>query len=210
MLKKLTEEQIDSILSSAIEEFGEQGYARAKINNIAQTAGISAGVIYKYYEDKEALFGACLEHCMDYLGEVYSKVSMNASGPLECLDHLVELAIIASMEHPEYFRLYHQITLTQDADEAVNLASRIEGTSSKLYVGFLRDAAEAGLVREDMDPGYFAMLFDDIMMMINFSISSQYYRERMKMYLGREPEDGELKEQVIRFIKGAFGVKEEE
>jgi hypothetical protein len=44
--------------------------------------------------------------------------------------------------------------------------------------------------------------------MINFSLSSQYYIERMKQYLGRDPEDDELKEQVIRFIKGAFGIKE--
>ena len=208
MLKKLTDEQKDMLLACAIEEFGDQGYGRAKITSIAHAAGLSPGVIYKYYEDKSALFGACLEHCMEYLDEVYSRVDKTAEGPEESIDQLVEQAIIASREHPEFFRLYHQITLIQDPEEAARLASRIEGSSSKLYVEFLRKAKDSGLVRADMEPGYFALLFDDILMMINFSLSSQYYRDRIKLYLGGEPSDDELKEQVLKFVKGALGLKE--
>ncbi len=206
MLKKLTEEQIEKILTSAITEFGEQGYGRAKISSIAQAAGISAGVIYKYYEDKAALFGACLEHCLDYLDRVYSEVDRNAGDMEDSMEQLVELAIIASREHPEYFRLYHQITLTQDPEEAEILASRIEGSSSKIYTEALEEARRSGVVKEDLDPGYFALFFDDVLMMISFSLCSGYYRERMRLYLGHEPSDAELKEQVLRFIKGAFGM----
>ena len=208
MLKKLTEEQRDMILTCAIEEFGEQGYGRAKITSIARSAGLSAGVIYKYYEDKEALFNACLEHCMDYLEDVYTRLGSTTIGLEDGLERLVELAVIASREHPEYFRLYHQITLTQNSKEAMKLSSRIEGSSSKLYVSFLEDGVRAGLVREDMDPKFFALLFDDILMMINFSLSSKYYEERMRLYLGHDPSDAELKEQILKFVRGAFGMGE--
>ena len=208
MLKKLTEEQRNMILTCAIEEFGEQGYGRAKITSIARSAGLSAGVIYKYYEDKEALFNACLEHCMDYLEDVYTRLGSTTMGLEDGLERLVELAVIASREHPEYFRLYHQITLTQNSEEAVKLSSRIEGSSSKLYVSFLEDGVRAGLVREDMDPKFFALLFDDILMMINFSLSSKYYEERMRLYLGHDPSDAELKEQILKFVRGAFGMGE--
>ena len=210
MLKKLTEEQRERILTCAIEEFAEQGYSRAKITTSAREAGISAGVIYKYYEDKAALFAACLEHCMDYLDQVYSRIGSTSAGLQDGLNQLVELAIKASREHPEYFRLYHQITLTQDEEEALKLASRIEGNSSRLYVGFLEKAVNAGLLRADMDPKLFALLFDDILMMINFSLSSQYYMERMKLYLGHEPSDDELREQILKFVRGAFGMGGEE
>lgn len=208
MLKKLTEEQRNMILTCAIEEFGEQGYGRAKITSIARSAGLSAGVIYKYYEDKEALFNACLEHCMDYLEDVYTRLGSTTIGLEDGLERLVELAVIASREHPEYFRLYHQITLTQNSEEAVKLSSRIEGSSSKLYVSFLEDGVRAGLVRDDMDPKFFALLFDDILMMINFSLSSKYYEERMRLYLGHDPSDAELKEQILKFVRGAFGMGE--
>lgn len=208
MLKKLTEEQRNMILTCAIEEFGEQGYGRAKITSIARSAGLSAGVIYKYYEDKEALFNACLEHCMDYLEDVYTRLGSTTMGLEDGLERLVELAVIASREHPEFFRLYHQITLTQNSEEAVKLSSRIEGSSSKLYVSFLEDGVRAGLVREDMDPKFFALLFDDILMMINFSLSSKYYEERMRLYLGHDPSDAELKEQILKFVRGAFGMGE--
>lgn len=196
------------ILTCAIEEFGEQGYGRAKITSIARSAGLSAGVIYKYYEDKAALFNACLEHCMDYLEDVYTMLGSTTIGLEDGLERLVELAVIASREHPEFFRLYHQITLTQNSEEAVKLSSRIEGSSSKLYVSFLEDGVRAGLVREDMDPKFFALLFDDILMMINFSLSSKYYEERMRLYLGHDPSDAELKEQILKFVRGAFGMGE--
>ena len=52
MLKKLTEEQQQAILDSAIEEFGRNGLERAQIGSIAKKAGLSVGVIYKYYRNK--------------------------------------------------------------------------------------------------------------------------------------------------------------
>jgi AcrR family transcriptional regulator len=46
----------DEILDAALVVFGESGFARAKIDDVARLAGVSKGTVYLYYDSKEALF----------------------------------------------------------------------------------------------------------------------------------------------------------
>lgn len=46
----------EEILDAAETVFGEQGFARAKLEDVARQAGISKGTVYRYFESKEALF----------------------------------------------------------------------------------------------------------------------------------------------------------
>ena len=56
MYKKLTDEQIQIIIDSGIAEFAHEGFVGANLSRIAKSAGVSVGVIYKYYADKKDLF----------------------------------------------------------------------------------------------------------------------------------------------------------
>lgn len=53
---KLSEEKQRHILGSALSEFAEYGYDGASTNRIIQRAGISKGVLFKYFTSKEELF----------------------------------------------------------------------------------------------------------------------------------------------------------
>jgi AcrR family transcriptional regulator len=46
----------EEILDAALVVFGESGFARAKIDDVARLAGVSKGTVYLYYDSKEALF----------------------------------------------------------------------------------------------------------------------------------------------------------
>ena len=48
------------ILEGARHVFGELGFERASVDLIAARAGVSKATIYKHYEDKKALFVACV------------------------------------------------------------------------------------------------------------------------------------------------------
>jgi AcrR family transcriptional regulator len=50
------------ILDGARHVFGELGFERASVDLIAARAGVSKATIYKHYEDKKALFLACVAH----------------------------------------------------------------------------------------------------------------------------------------------------
>jgi len=46
----------DAILAAALEEFSARGFAAARLEDVAQRAGVGKGTIYLHFQDKEALF----------------------------------------------------------------------------------------------------------------------------------------------------------
>jgi AcrR family transcriptional regulator len=46
----------DEILDAALAVFGESGFARTKIDEVARLAGVSKGTVYLYFDSKESLF----------------------------------------------------------------------------------------------------------------------------------------------------------
>jgi AcrR family transcriptional regulator len=46
----------ETILAAALDEFSQQGFAAARLDDVAKRAGVAKGTIYLYFRDKEALF----------------------------------------------------------------------------------------------------------------------------------------------------------
>jgi AcrR family transcriptional regulator len=59
-MQVLKESVKKAILNGAIIEFFEHGYQNANMRRIADSAGITVGNIYRYFENKEALFNSVL------------------------------------------------------------------------------------------------------------------------------------------------------
>ncbi len=52
------EERRNALLTAALDEFYERGFTAARMDDIAQRAGLSKGSIYLYFDSKDALFTA--------------------------------------------------------------------------------------------------------------------------------------------------------
>ena len=206
MLKPLTKEQTDSILSIAAEEFAEKGFAGTAISSIAKRAGVSVGVIYKYYAGKEDLFNACVAKSLNTMEEVLDSAKMSGGSMLEMADVLITEAQRLAKEKPEYIRLYHQITATGSPSGKTQSAELIESGTARLYEGFIKSASEQGAIRQDIDPSAFAFFFDNLMMMLHFSYACDYYKDRFRIYCGDDAldKDALIKEQLLKFIGGAL------
>ena len=212
MLKKLTEEKQTQILETAIDEFAQNGLACANINVIAKKAGVSVGVIYKYYDDKEALFFACVNRSLNFLESVLTEIINSNDTILVCARKLIMESQRFSKEHSNYIRMYNEITTGNSQKYAVWLAQKIEGVSSKVYSEFISKAKSEGNIREDIDPKMFAFFFDNLLMMTHFSYSCDYYRERFKIYCGDDifNRDEFVTSQLLKFLESAFTFKSED
>ncbi|MCR5034939.1 MAG: TetR/AcrR family transcriptional regulator [Clostridia bacterium] len=210
MLKKLTEDQQALIIEQATCEFAEKGYKGAGLSTIAKNAGVSVGVIYKYYADKEELFHACVSKSIDYLDEALSRAGGEDKSLPDMIRALVNQTQVACRERPEYFRMYHQITTSDDAEQAKELAEIIERPSAKAYKDAIRRAQKEGLIDGQLDAGAGAFFFDNLMMMLHYAYSCTYYTERMSIYCGKKLAASEKKlgEQMVRFILNGLGYKE--
>ncbi|MBQ5441897.1 MAG: TetR/AcrR family transcriptional regulator [Firmicutes bacterium] len=207
MLKPLTKEQTEEILRKASEEFANHGFAKASISTIAKNAGVSVGVIYKYYSDKKDLFRACVVRSLNALDEVFEEAQTGDRSLMEMIEELIIQIQKYSREEPGYFRLYHLITVSGTPIEIDNAAEMIEGRSAELYSRLFKKAKEKGEVRQDMDPKLFAYFFDNMLMMLHFSYSCEYYKDRFRVYCGDDitRNDEFVREQMLKFIGGALG-----
>jgi len=57
----VSEERTGQILAAAAEVFARKGFHRARMDDIAQEAGLSKGTLYLYFRNKEAMITALLD-----------------------------------------------------------------------------------------------------------------------------------------------------
>jgi AcrR family transcriptional regulator len=49
------------ILAAAVEVFAERGFHRTRVSDIAKRAGVAYGLIYHYFDSKDAVLNAVFE-----------------------------------------------------------------------------------------------------------------------------------------------------
>jgi AcrR family transcriptional regulator len=65
----LDRDRQEQILAAAATEFAARGYGGASVNRIVEGAGLSKGVLYYYFEDKEDVFVTVVERAVSRLLE---------------------------------------------------------------------------------------------------------------------------------------------
>src|SRR5699024_6857295 len=78
------------IEASALVTFAKNGYQRTKMSMIAQEAGVSEGLIYRYYESKEQLFIKIVEGLMEESSREMHLLNKIDGTPLEQIKFLTE------------------------------------------------------------------------------------------------------------------------
>lgn len=77
--KEIREEKMTLIMDVALQHFASEGYFRTTINHIAKHAGISKGLMYNYFDSKEALLKAIIHRSVN---EVYKYFDIDRDGYL--------------------------------------------------------------------------------------------------------------------------------
>jgi AcrR family transcriptional regulator len=94
---------------AARELFGEQGIYDARIEDLAERAGIAKGTVYLYFRSKEELVQAVVEAAFDSLGRNAAAAAEGA----RTFPDLVGRIVVAHLEFftasPDLMRLLHQV-----------------------------------------------------------------------------------------------------
>lgn len=195
-----------TVLQTGIDEFSKLGFENANINVIAKKAGISIGLMYKYFETKEDLFILCLEEAISELHAVIEEVLQSDDKILVRAEKLIRTIQKSSGQDSRYVKLYNEITKMSDEKKVRYYTDKIESISYEAYAGFLKRAKEEGDIREDMDERMFAFFFDSLLMTLQFSYTCDYYRERFKVYCGDDifDDDEKVVRELLKFLESAF------
>jgi AcrR family transcriptional regulator len=143
--KRDPERTRERILDAAVVEFGEHGFAGARISAIASRAGVNEQLISYYFDSKEGLYRT--------LQDRWRLTSADASRPELPIADVVAAFLRLNVEQRSYARLLAWDGLadtSSDADEAGGYFTEM--------VDDLRRRQRAGELADDLDPAYVLLL----------------------------------------------------
>jgi AcrR family transcriptional regulator len=106
--QQIRDESRQHILDKAAEVFASKGLANTKISDLAEAAGVSQGLLYRYFTDKDDLFIALLEKPVNGAIQWTRDATEYIGSPLEKLRRLTEQLLQGMSEEPEYFQILTQ------------------------------------------------------------------------------------------------------
>ena len=80
------------ILQAAMQVFAQDGYHRAKMETVAEEAGIGKGTVYEYFKSKADLFLALHQHMLTELKSFYLKELSEIRKPTLMLERFIAVA----------------------------------------------------------------------------------------------------------------------
>lgn len=95
------EERREAILAAAARVFARQGLAGAKVADIAAEAGMSLGLLYRYYDGKDQLFAAIARKAMEGSAEIARAALAGEGTAWERLAAFVGAMLPYQFEQPE-------------------------------------------------------------------------------------------------------------
>ena len=94
----------ERIINAAIEEFASFPYEKASTNNIVKNAGISKGLLFHYFDSKQALYEQLIGFVIDKMYKaVIDRIDWNETDLFERLKQLALVKLEISRIYPHMF-----------------------------------------------------------------------------------------------------------
>ncbi len=100
-----------TILAAARDEFAEYGLGGARMDRIAERAGLNKRLIYYYFDDKEKLFQAVLEQAYRDIRDEEARLRLLDLDPPTAVRRLIEFTWNYYLQHPEFMTLLNSANL---------------------------------------------------------------------------------------------------
>ena len=210
LFDRLPGEKQRRILETATDEFSKLGYQTANINVIAKKCGVSVGALYKYFGTKENLFLSVCSAAVRQLSDSLEDVERTEGGLTEKIEKLLRIIQSHSRKNQSLINLYNEITTEANRELAARLSFQMESISAGYYRRLLEQAREDGRIPRDTDSATAAYCLDNLFMALQFSYASEYYRNRMKIYVSDDifGDDERVVRGMMQFIKRALNIAE--
>jgi AcrR family transcriptional regulator len=138
--QRLREQQRANILNAAMRVFARRGPS-ASMAEIAEAAGVSQGLAYRYFASKEEIYYALVTEAMRHSLSEAASDRIASGAPWERLTTLISLILVPRQEHPEFFQLLYHVLSDPDAPAELRARMRERG---QFFVSALRDLIAQG------------------------------------------------------------------
>jgi TetR/AcrR family transcriptional regulator len=141
----------DTILRAAAAEFAMEGLAGARMDAIARSAGVNKALLYYYFHDKDALYGAVLDR---FFGPMFLRLTGVLDSAAPAGNRILNYArahFDTIAEAPHYARLFQGEMMSAGRGTSPHLARIVEEYSRPLSLR-MQTTLKAGIAGGEFRP----------------------------------------------------------
>jgi AcrR family transcriptional regulator len=141
---------VQSILEAATAEFTAKGIAGARVDAIAERAGVNKRMLYHYFGDKNGLYLAALESAYTAIRTAERGLAFDLDDPKGAVTLLVRFTFNYFVERPEFLALL----AAENLERAANLKnSKAIAMIQSPFMSTLGQILERGVEHGEFRPG---------------------------------------------------------
>jgi len=160
---RLDDDKKERVIRAAIEEFQMHGFEKAKVESIAQNAGVAKGSIYQYFEDKKELFLYSVTWAIEYFMKIIDRQT-----PLKDMD-VYEYFLSGSRERFEVIKkepllISFSIAFTQGkyGSLAEEINRELKRIGDEYEIGLIHNGKKKGTIRSDLNDEMLLLFFQGV------------------------------------------------
>jgi TetR/AcrR family transcriptional regulator len=193
--RRQPEKTREQILEAALSEFSQKGLGGARVDAIADRAGVNKRMIYHYFGNKDELFSAVLIRAYEAFRQYDASLTVADLDPIEGMRKLVEFTFDYVRENRQLVALLNSANLHRGRH--LQNSERIRELYSPLIdmiAALLLRGERSGIFRTGIDP---VNLYISIASLAYFYFSNIH---TLSAVFGRDLEDADLIERQRRHV----------
>lgn len=157
----------EAILLAARDEFAAHGLGGARVERIAERAGVNKKLLYHYFQDKDDLFRVVMEEAYRAIRDAEQALHLDDLPPAQAVRTLTEFTWTYFVEHPEFLSLLNT--------ENLHGARHVQGSQQAQSLNTPVIAALARILERGRASGDFRGGVDPLQLYISIAGLSYFY-----------------------------------
>jgi AcrR family transcriptional regulator len=160
------QERREQILRCSIEVFAKSNFQRARVADIAASAGISEAMVYKHFPSKKSLFIEVLYHMSERLMCRLEEEVKKEQDPLQAVRQMMKVFSNPTVNPPEEVRVRSKAISEIDDKEIADRLHKDHETFMRFIASLILRGMEQGKVKRDVDVETMVLLLDAVGMFV--------------------------------------------
>jgi TetR/AcrR family fatty acid metabolism transcriptional regulator len=154
--RSITADRRRTLLDAAVRVFARRGYHAARVGDIAEEAGVAHGLLYHYFDSKEAVLETVFRETWAELLGAVCEVEESGEEADEQLRQVAAILLRAWRRDRDLVRV-----LVREVTRSAELGRRVEEIADAFAAieRIIRRGQSAGTFRDDVDPQLASVIF---------------------------------------------------
>jgi len=166
------------IVAAATQLFAREGFYRTTIKDIAKLAGISSGLVYQYFREKEDILLLVLLEVLDSYSREIPQALEGVTEPLDRLLKAVDAYCRVVDRHRAAAVLAYRSTKSLPPDRRRELIQQREIETNQIIASAVKDCIKQGLIRKvNVD----VLVYQIVLAAHGWALKSWYFKSRISL-----------------------------